>query len=194
MSLDDKFFPDDGSLINKFDNFFIKQASIIGEVYQNWTGNSYKDLTKSCYKSARNVAVLSCLSNPLLGLYSAKIHHSNYKNPKYITPLEEEEENLAAGCFKHLSRFTRITGIISSSLLLGVGSYILDNAESPLDFYGSIGIIATGMSFYPAILADYLSRSNLPKPPKKTTPNKIKEKVSSLTENPLPESTPRINL
>lgn len=190
MSLEDKFFPNDGSLINRFDNFCIEQASKFGEIYQNWTGNSYKDLTKSCYKSARNIAILSCLTNPIIGVSVAKIHHSEYENPKYDTSLEEEEKHIAVGNLKHSSRFGRINDIFVSSLLTGIGAYILQIGESPLDFYGSLGIMATGMSFYPAVFANYLSKSNPPEPPKKTVPEKVKEKISALIENPIPRPIP----
>jgi hypothetical protein len=186
MSLDDKFFPDDGSLINRFDNFCIEQASKVGDFYQEWTGNSYKDLTKSCYKAARDIAVISSLTNPVLGLHAAYIHHIISKNPRYETPLEEEEKHMALGNPKHSGRFGRTIGLALSAIVIYSGSCILQASESQIESYMSLGLITTGISFIPAAFSDYLSKSNLPKPPKRTIPTKIKDNLKSL----LPEKEP----
>jgi len=56
MSLENKFYPADGSILTKFDNMMIKTSEKVGGLYQHLTGRSYKDLVKAYSKAIAKIA------------------------------------------------------------------------------------------------------------------------------------------
>lgn len=90
MSLDDKFYLDDGSSLNRFDNFMIKSAGKIGEAYQQITGESYKDLVDANFQASRMGFGLSVLGLNPAGIFWGYKSHLRVQNPSYKSPLEEE--------------------------------------------------------------------------------------------------------
>ena len=100
MSLEDKFYPDDGSYLTRFDNFMIKAAKEVGVLYQNITGDSYKNLASIIYKASSVGFGLSALCGHVLGIPLGMTSFSSSKQHSYQTPLEEEIRCEAIGLGK----------------------------------------------------------------------------------------------
>jgi len=178
MSLEDKFYPEDGTVLTKFDNFMIKSAGKVGEAYQHLTGKSYKDLVKTSYKAAAAGYGLSTISvNPLafpFGLYS----YVRTLNPRYETPLEEEASLEISGRPKNRGKMFRLETLALIPIAMYFGYTVLkDNLkERNLGTYLGLGITIQGIATIPFNFAEYLSKSNVPKPPEKKVWDRVKEK------------------
>ena len=92
MSLEDKFYPDDGSYLTRFDNFMIKAAKEVGVLYQLLTGDSYKNLASIIYKASAVGFGLSALCGHLGVIPLGTDAFSSSKQHSYQTPLEEENK------------------------------------------------------------------------------------------------------
>lgn len=183
MSLEDKFYPEDGSNLTRFDNFMIKSAGKIGEVYQHATGKSYKEFSNSCYKTSAGGFVLGTLcfqiSAPILLLNSI----SRIKSPNYESPLEEEIRLEAQYKPRKFNKLCR-AAFLALAPLIAYTNYdifvnVIEKNESFLSYFASGGIIY-GISLLPFNFAEYLTKADVPKPPKKTILKRAKEKLMSL--------------
>lgn len=192
MTLDDKFFPEDGSLLTKFDNFMIKQVGNMGDFYQNLTGNSYKELSSNALNLANKGYFLSL---PLGGLYGGfkAIEYSIGQNrsPSFSTPLEEENAYESQNRNKKTGKALRTASLGLFPFLTFVGYNLIDSVEEIDSFIDYVlvwkgsGMMVSGISANIDLFSEYLSRSSLPKPPKKTIPQKVKENLESLIPKPI---------
>ena len=187
MSLDDKFYPEDGTLLTKFDNYMIEKAGKLGSLYQNLTGKTHREIVGNTYRKAGIVFGVG-FANPALILYSlGSFGCSSY--PQIETPIEEENRLEALGKSKRegkVARFLKATSCAIVPLIIGLVEYaIVDGGETPIsDFL--LGTQVVGMSgFIPLTFASYLEKANLPEPPKKTIFEKLNGKYV-LDPKPLP--------
>lgn len=197
MGLEDKFYPEDGTYLTKFDNVMIKTAGKIGKLYQNITGKSYKDLVKKSYKTSAYGFGASIIgahaSGMILGLFSLQ----GIYNPQYESPLEEEIKNETIGYPRLMGKLCRISLLAVTPLVL-YGTYKLFFNKERLSFgtwFGMGGLIE-GAALIPYNFAEYLTKAQVPEPPKKGWAKKLKEKLAKLRPQKLPMPVPvqRYNL
>ncbi|MFZ5955341.1 MAG: hypothetical protein ACOYT4_02850 [Nanoarchaeota archaeon] len=184
MSLEDKFYPDDGSCINKFDNFMIKAAGCVGETYQSVTGDDYKGLVKISFDLASKLSLISIVGNPV-SILSYYLIKSYKENPDFNTPLQEEIKLEAYGKNKKKHKYARCITLAVSGGLIILG-YSLHSLNSSLyaqeEIYNifkitNLAIIMEGMSLGIFDFAQYLSKANMPKPPKGSIWDRTKKKL-----------------
>jgi len=186
MALDDRFFPEDASLITKFDNFMIKQAGKVGQVYQERTGKSYEDLTKIFYKYGVGSSLASTLTGNILGPPIAYIINHASRNKVFETSIEEEIRLESKGFSRKYDKFCRFMFLLGSLGIFSKG--ILEMAGSEGEFSNqllSLRDLMIGVSLLNYSLAEYLSKSNLPKPPKKEAKEKVKRKFGIMFPEPI---------
>jgi len=169
MGLEDKFRPDDGSKIVKFDNFMIAQAEKIGNLYQDKTGRSYKDLLKAGYSTAAVAYGSTVIGNPLLiffggplAIYAGTKAHAD----KHKSPLEEELQAEFIGWDKNRFRKKRVENLVLSTITAGVGSYMTIVNQEPKASNFFLALTIAGIGGYMHTFSDYLAKTELP-PPKK---------------------------
>lgn len=191
MSLEDKFYPDDESYLTRFDNFMIKAAKEFGVLYQNLTGDSYKNLVKTLNKvSALGFGISALCGHIPLSLLSI-INYKQSKTRTYSTPLEEEIRFEALGVERKLGKLVRISTLTFGSVGAFMGySNDIDKNNNPFIYFFYLGSMIAGSSFYFSTFADYLSLSDMPNPPDKTLFEKAGEKIRKLlSPQPLPTQT-----
>ena len=190
MSLDDKFYPEDGSALTRADNFLIKSAGKMGEAYQHATGRSYKDLVTSCYKISGYGFALGALGLRVSSLLFWSISSREQHHPKYQSPLEEEIEKEALGRWKSSGKCIRALQLGACAMLLCLEKPVLDegiDTHSRLLIYAGLGSLLEGAAFLPYNFAEYLSKADVPQPPKKTIWERAKDKLSMwLAPEPVP--------
>jgi hypothetical protein len=174
VSLDDKFYPEDGTLITRADNALIRAAGKIGEAYQQLTGRSYKDLYKFSMECARHLAVISSIPLNPAGLISAWKFKSMHDNPIYESPLEERMRRKAGGEYGWTGASERLGAVVllpaaAAGIIYGSMQQFssgFEQKEIPAyAFYA--GLALASLSWLPATFADYLSKADVPKPPEK---------------------------
>jgi len=178
-SLEDRFYPEEKDLITKVDNSLIKLAGKIGNAYQKFTGNSYKDLIKGLYKVASISSLVGAINLPFI-VFSLSSNELS-KNPEIETPIEEEIKSELIGQSKYIRKLARLTlsaiGITAVPILIYLlEDSIIDNLMVKA-FCRSQEIAL--LSVIPYTFAQYLSKSYLPDPPKRTIPEKA---LSNLIE------------
>ncbi|MDP3027656.1 MAG: hypothetical protein Q8N63_08170, partial [Nanoarchaeota archaeon] len=125
MSLKDKFYPEDGSSLTRFDNFMIKSAGKIGEVYQHLTGRSYKDLVNLGYQTAVSGHAIGLLCGRLDALVVGTFPFDKNRNPDYSNgPLEDEIKWEARGYSKYEGKAARASIFLFPTIELFT-SYLL---------------------------------------------------------------------
>jgi hypothetical protein len=179
MSLEDKFMPSDGSIINEFDNFMIRQMAKAGNFYQNATGDTYKSLAHSMLNASQKAAWCNMIANPLVGYVIADSIAGFKRHLKFETPIEEEIRYESRGQSKKTGKYIR-TGRIGVGCIF-LSTLLLDSEPTYFDTLYRAGIVGGVISYYTANLAHYLSKADLPKP---------KEKEA---EEPLPVLVPLID-
>lgn len=193
MSLEDKFYPEDGTLATKVDNKIIKVTGKIGEVYQHLTGNSYKKLLSRTYE----VAAVSMYVNSICPLFYfiGKELHERSKNPKTTTPLEQKMKDKALTDNIHHSRNLRYQMLVSS---IGMMNFeLVKHVIKPKEYTNGfmvafdIGLAFLTIGISAISFTEYLRVADIPKPPPKTVFERAKEKMHSLSESfdPMPEPT-----
>jgi len=193
MSLEDRFYPDDGSFINKFDNAMVKAAGKVGKVYQNFTGVSYESLVKKAYKWAARGFQIN-IGDIVNGgkLRKVALHYSAY--PKIESPREEEIRMEVLGLPKKTWKYARalLTGpsaflLTLSPVCIGFGLY----ENNYISISEGILLAYLPLSALPFAFAECLSKSDIPEPPKKTVPQKIMDKFRQIySPQPRPQELP----
>ena len=180
MSLEDKFYPDDGSRLTRFDNCMIKTAGKLGGLYQNLTGKSYKNLVKTSYKIAVGGFGLSLIGLRAMSVFFGAYSLSGLLWPDYTSPLEEELRNEATGQHRKLGKVARACGLAIIPIAFFSSYCLLDSksgkASSVLK-YVEMGGIVEGLSLIPFNFAEYLTKAEMPNPPEKGWVKETKEKV-----------------
>jgi len=184
--------------LKDFDSRAIELAARTGNIYQNWTGRSYKDLVAKTYRFSGSIKYLGAMTTLGLLLERANETYQKAEQTNFISQREEEIMLETMGFPEDLLKLSRIFklfgGIVGTSALPGfllmISMIIQSNAEiTPSYSIGEISVLmavtcwsaslASHCSAYlPEVFAEYLSLSDLPKPPKKTVGKKIVENFS----------------
>ncbi len=179
MGLEDRFYPDDGTLLTRYDNFMIRSAGDIGDIYQECTGKSYRGLVKGSYGLSTLAFLSSAALGNLSGAYFTLISYTRFSEPKFQTALEEEIQQEAGGHFKKGQKIARI---LIPSLGLAIGyygySHFTDDPSFSISSLFDRSCILILPSTFILTFAEYLSLAHLPKPPKKTVFDTLKENIS----------------
>ena len=181
MSLDDKFMPEDGTLITKFDNFMIRQARKIGNLYQEQTGRSYKELTKKCYEQAMYSGILALSCTHPVGLITSILGHHKKERLSFRTPLEEEIDFQS---WQKFQKYTRASWTCLSYLNAErFVSSLRYNDQTLLENINTCGWLISTASLGLITLANYLEVSNLPEPPKKKAKKTVERNYGILASH-----------
>ncbi|MFC1697706.1 hypothetical protein ACFL1H_05210 [Nanoarchaeota archaeon] len=188
MTLEDKFYPEDGSKLTRFDNFMIKSAGKVGEGYQHLTGKSYKDLVKKCYQISTGGFALSLLGARASALFLGLFSYCGLKEPNFNSPLEEEMEQEARGYSKYIKKIFRLSWMAFIPIFGYLGYNCvdkgLDESSNSLLYLGT-GTMVETLSLIPFSLAEYMTKAKIPEPPRKTVGKRIKDKMKEyLHPNP----------
>ncbi len=185
--------------LTRYDNFMTKQVGKVGEIYQQITGRSYKELARVIYIASAAELSIAGIANYIANKYDIFIMDaalmyfalSDSRNPEFKSPIEEESMDEAIGLNKNWSKIQRT--LLSIIPLIGLPLNIYDRMyglpENDIFEYvkGFEGITSfIGMSLY--AFAKYLSNSNVPKPPENSMVGKAFDRIKSvLTHLPNPE-------
>ena len=189
MGLEDRFFPDDGSLLTRYDHFMIRSAGNVGKMYQELTGESYKDLVKdSSGVATLGFLSVGCTGNVVSFLF-AGFPYENYISPKFMTPLEEEMDQERRGFPKNGKKFARLFISFFGLAMAHLGYSHLTEAKE-FSFYTPIyaGYLLFGLSTLPWNFANYLSLAHLPKAPERTIFERAKDTLADMVR--MPEQVP----
>ncbi len=190
MSLDDKFYPDDGKPLTKFDNFMIKSVGKLGELYQNITGRSYKDLVNASYKVSAGGFAASLAFMRVSSLLFGYLSLNRTQCPDYKSPIEEEIESEVHGYPKSFGKFFRTALLFWVPFTISQSNDMMEKGvekDSFISKYLAIGGAIEGASLVPYNFAEYLSKAQVPKPPKKTWGKRLKEYFKeNLSPRPIP--------
>lgn len=185
MSLEDKFYPDDGTPINKFDNAMIKAVGKLGCVYQDWTGATHKEM----------VAGMDALVYRV-GKFTPLAFKPSYKKPStdICTPMDDQLSDEEILGDKHYSRKARLVNLGITGLC-GVCACVWSQVDTSGVFDVLIGLETycfASLGATQAVLAanNYLSRADIPEPPRKTAPQRFKEQLKKAFEVPQPVYVP----
>ncbi len=183
MSLEDKFNPNDGSIIDRVDSTFVSIGKKVGEYWQEKTGLSSDTLERSLYTASAAILLQYGFSKKelftsMVGFYNAWDAVFNLRK----TPLEEEIQNEMTYRPRKYNKYTRFVMFGISIAWVGSGIKQLINFEqnnNPL-FQQSLEYLTIGVGIFLGVAADYISKSQLPPPVRKRkevdVPNLIEQK------------------
>lgn len=177
MGLEDKFYPEGGPL-TKFDNMMIKSFGKVGEFYQNMTGNESEDLVKKLYGFSHSGFVLGYAALRPSSFLITSIAGKLKENPIIQSPLEEENRLEFEGMHKTGLKLARASFFFVTPAIMYMSGKSLNLAygnDEFLYYYMGLGGILESISMVAFNTAEYMSKANIPKPPKKTIPEKLKE-------------------
>ncbi|MFC1723917.1 PEP-utilizing enzyme [Nanoarchaeota archaeon] len=132
MSLEDKFYPEDGTMIRAFDNWIIKKAGKVGEYYQHMTGRSYRDTVRGVYGAAAVAfGTAAAAGDPIAGTM-VFIGLLNMVNPRIENPLEERLRNDLRFGYERMGCYMRamFTCLAASIIIPYVNKLMAGNLES----------------------------------------------------------------
>lgn len=180
MSLEDKFYPEDGTLITKIDNSLVKLAGKIGDAYQHATGKDYTELVKTGYSACVvGFGVAACLGRPASLPFSLLSLLRCY-NPRIRSPLEEEISLEAIGLPRKTEKVMRLFYAAFLPLWFYTDyskSRELASQNNPSHLAFATATMIEDMSLALFTFLEYLSKANVPKPPKKTVWERVMEKL-----------------
>jgi len=198
MSLDDKFNPNDGSLIDRIDNAMIGFHKKLGNFWQNKTHKSVDGLKRGLYGSSAITLIAHSIVGPnyimlipaLSNGMAAVTSRENCPKTSLDSEIQSEAIGLPKKFFKYthailyglgaISTLTRATEIIAGAIS---GDYGL--IKEGLDNIGyGIGVLSW-------ITANYLHQTDFNPPPPKPKKKPILEriKIGKLLPQPIPVSS-----
>lgn len=195
MSLDDRFNPNDGSLIDKIDGALLKVHKNIGEVWQNKTYESKNELARILHgcSSGAYAADAAMGNNIVIILSLAEGAKFALGFSKHSTGLEQEIKSEALGLPKKAGKFFDValygSGVLAtiggvSSLIYGV---ITRDGEALA--YGT-GLLTNGLGLVFWKTGDYLEKIDAGEPPKKPKKKPVLERIKDGIGGILPQPTP----
>jgi hypothetical protein len=181
MGLEDKFYPNSKSPLTQFDNLMIRTTGLVGEVYQQLTGNSYKTLIDKTTKISYYGNVVAALALNFLAIHQMSLIKG--KKIIYESPIQEEIRNEISGDPKSLDKGLRVAMLALESFVYCLA---IDSIDDPGLFNKILcsSFILSSISTVPYIMCDYMSKSDIPKPPPKSVFSKLT--VSLFNGKPAP--------
>lgn len=200
MSLDDRFNPNDGSLIDTLDSALFEFNKKIVTVWQNKTYKSKADLERFLYFGSaialsENVVNRMNILMAIPAVNAAIRGAFEMTRPKnsMLEEMECEANGFPGKTLKYINVLAYSAGAITT--LVGVGNLVAiaiygDNKR----YMDSVSLITTGLGVLCLISADYMAKSDIgdptPKPKKKPVLEIIKDKITELLPQPTTEPVP----
>ena len=193
MSLDDKFNPNDGSLIDTVDSTIFEFNKKIAEKWQDKTYRNKSDLETVLYfGSAAFFGIYAINEFPLMAIGAAtSALKGSVESLRSKSAKHEEMAMEVVGLPRKTAKYAYVLsyGFGAFETLVGFGCLsvgaISGNSELYMD---SLNSFAFGLGFLALVSADYMSRSDTgappPKPKKKPILGRIREKVGGLFPKP----------
>lgn len=181
MGLEDKFYPDDGTLLRRFDNFMIKKVGKVAEHYQNWSGKTQREILKGVYRQGIVAGLMSTPVTLLGGPVAALLNYtlSRNINNEVQSPLEEKNQHEIEGPHPQFGPFFRTAytlGTIACGALSAL--LIIDPPYLTVSTLEKFSMIMGTMSFTTLTLGQYISKYNMPEPPEEPVKDKIKDAIT----------------
>lgn len=196
MSLEDRFSPNDGSLIDKIDNCFLELNKKIAKKWQDKTYRSKDDLATVLYfcssvgwvgniinnlNITRVTLILPLVSNLLRSSIESSRIKSNLDEQINIELLDIPRKTM-----KYLNTFMYCAG--THSLVSGIGTAIVSFIYNNDELYKfSINDLTFGLGFLSWASANYISKSDIGEPPKKPKKKPIYERIKEGITNLIPK-------
>ncbi len=203
MSLDDRFNPNDGSVIDTLDSVLFQLNKKIAIKWQNMTHRSKVDLEKILYFGSAAAWVGYSVTTTLFAIgpaiYATLNGSVEMMRPKSAKNQEIRLEaiGLPGKTMKYLNVILYNLGVVDT--LFGVGHLVVGAISGNEELYmSSLSHLLSGSGALGMVSADYMAKSDIgtppPKPKKKPVLERIKEKVEKLLPQPALEPVPVQNL
>lgn len=200
MSLDDKFNPHDGSLIDTLDTALFEFNKRIATVWQDKTYRSKADLERVLYlgSAATLGGYAANTMNPLVVILAAGMAWNGVVGvARPHSALYEEIANEACGLPRKTTKYAVVItyGLGVANILFGAGYVVAGAMHGGNELYmDSINSFTTGLGVLGYLSADYMAKSDIGNPPpklkKKPILERMKEKIEELLPSPIPELAP----
>lgn len=194
MSLDDRFNPNDGSLIDEIDGALLKIHKNIGGVWQNKTYKSKNEFARLLHGGSSGAFA----ADAAMGDYSAIILSLGVGAKslgffKHSTGLEQEIAFEALGLPKKTSKFIDVTfyGLGVLAIISGASSLIYGavTRDGEALAYGT-GLLSNGLGLVFWKTGDYLEKIDAGEPPKKPKKEPVldrnKDRIGGILPQPIP--------
>ncbi len=198
MSLDDKFNPNDGSLIDILDNAIFEFNKKIATKWQDKIYRTKADLERVLYFGSA-AAFMGCAADTrqfIMAVLAANVAlRGAVERTRPKSSKEEEIQSefigLPSKTLKYLNVILYGSGIFGT--LVGVGHLIAGAVSGNNELYmDSVSHLTWGLGILGLKSADYIAKSDIgtppPKPKKKPVLERIKDKIGGLLPQPIPES------
>ena len=196
MGLEDKFYPDDGTLINKIDNTIIRGYSRLVNASEEHLGIGKDGLRNTAYGLASlgffgggtfsSIIPLNIVGylGGLVFMINSAINHSPMGNSPLETEIKSELRGENRKTHKYMNFLFTVLGsyhIIKNTVSLTTSNYENLNED--------IAILSMGLGLFFMGAGSYINQTKIdpPNKHKKTVFNKIKDKVYSLFPKPVTE-------
>ena len=183
MSLDDIFNPNDGGLIDRIDNCFLKLNKNIAKKWQDKTYRNKDDLATVLYFCS-SVAWAGNMINSLNIIMTIplvnNLLNSSIKSSRTKSNLHEEINLELRGIPRKTMKYlnTMMYCLGTESLVMGIGTAIVSFINGNDELYRSSIINLTyGLGFLSWTSANYISKSDLGEPPTKPKKKPIYERI-----------------
>ncbi len=198
MSLDDRFNPNDGSMIDTLDSVLFNFNKRIATEWQDKTYRSKADLERILYFGSAAM-LCSYAINTSAFLMTIVAGNAAYKGSIEIArPKSAKEDEIQAEAMglphktvKYINVITYGLGVVST--LVGVGYLVAGalygNNELYMDFFSHLSM---GLGLLGSLSADYMARSDIGTPPPKPKKKPFLEKIKETVEELLPQLTPEL--
>lgn len=198
MSLDDKFNPNDGSLIDILDNALFEFNKKIAIKWQDKTYRNKADLERVLYFGSA-AALMGYVANTREFIMAIPAAGVALKGAvEMLRPKSSKEEEIQSEAIGLLPKTAKYVYVISSSLgviqtLIGVGHLVAGAVSGNNQLYmDSVSHLTWGLGILNWVSADYMAKSDIGTPPskpkKKPVLERIKDKIGGLLPQPIPES------
>ncbi|MBI5398892.1 hypothetical protein HZB03_05500 [Candidatus Woesearchaeota archaeon] len=197
MSLDDRFNPNDGSVIDTLDSALFEFNKKIATKWQDKTYRSKADLERVLYFGSaatlggymtNTMSFIMAIPAASMALRGA-VETLRPKSAKH-EEIQTEAIGLPRKTWKYLNVICYGLGVVQT--LVGVGHLVAGAVSGNNQLYvNSISHLTLGLGILGWVSADYMAKSDIgtppPKPKKKPVLERIKEKVGGLLPQPTPE-------
>lgn len=199
MSLDDRFNPNDGSIIDKLDSALFNFNKKIATKWQDKTYKRKEDLERALYfggatilmeyvANATNTIDFFTLPIIINGVLRGSIEKARPKSAKH-EEIQDEFLGLPRKTTKYLNVMYYGAGV--SMTLIGIVDLIAGAVSENNEWYNhSIKDLSLGLGLLFYTSANYIAKSDIgtphPKPKKKPVLERIKEKVERFLPQPTP--------
>lgn len=181
-----RFPPDNRDLLTRADNTLLRMTGRLARDWQDLTGDSHAQTIQRARQAKLIFDVVPLLFAPgllCLGAMLIVSHINDLADPiRLTTPLAEEELFIAKGRSAHTGRINRfaILSIYSSLFLTTLMPAITDHS------WTHFGLAMQFFTFQITAFEYYLQFADVPRPPPRTLPRRVLDKINSFRARPVP--------